>query len=90
MISSVCIVHALEKGGGDMMYGDPHGKMTSKVFGGILVIVGILWWLTNYGVLDAAFWDWLLPLLVILLGLWKISMCWHNDKKYKEGEEHKM
>lgn len=40
------------------------------VKGLVLVVVGVLWWLTNYEVLDATLWDWLLPLLVVLLGLW--------------------
>ena len=43
-----------------MMCGSPHGKMTSKVFGGVLIIVGILWWFTNYGLWILCF-DWLLP-----------------------------
>ncbi len=72
-----------------MMCGSPHGKMTSKVFGGVLIIVGILWWFTNYGIMDTLFWDWLLPVLVILLGLWKIAMSSCGCEKCKIEEPHK-
>ena len=71
-----------------MMCGSPHGKMTSKVFGGVLIIVGILWWFTNYGlwilVLIGSF-----PVLVILLGLWKIAMSSCGCEKCKIEEPHK-
>lgn len=61
----------------EMGMGGPHGKMTAKLMGVGLVVVGVLWWLTKADVLDGGFWDWLLPLLVILygVGMAMMSMC---------------
>lgn len=54
-----------------------HGKIMCKTKGLVLVVIGILFWLTNSGTLDGDFWNWLLPLLVILLGVKMLvmSMC---------------
>lgn len=80
-----------------MCCGHPHGKMIGMVKGLVLLGIGILWWLTNYGMLEPEFWDWLLPLLVILLGVKMLGMpmckceacqAWRSEK---DGDKaHKM
>lgn len=39
----------------------------------LFVVLGGLWYATNYGYLDKGLWQWLLPALVVLWGLkWAI------------------
>ncbi len=64
------------------------GKNMMMVKGLVLVVVGVLWWLTNYDVLDATLWDWLLPLLVVLLGLWWMMPQTHEHECCKTEEKH--
>ena len=56
-----------------------HNQETWMVKGLVLVVVGVLWWLTNYDILDAKLWDWLLPLIIVLLGLY--WMMPHRDDR---------
>ena len=71
-----------------MHYGS-HGKMVHMLMGLALVVLGVLWWLTNYGTIDSAFWDWLLPLLVILWGLMALVMpcCGCDNCKATKSKE---
>jgi len=41
----------------------------------LFVVLGGLWYATNYKYLDSGFWQWLLPALVVLGGLKWIIFC---------------
>lgn len=69
-----------------------HWKTMGMMKGLVLIVIGVLWWMTNYGSLDAAIWDWLLPLLVVLLGVKLLVMpmckCEGCSKMNDEHGEH--
>lgn len=47
-----------------------HEKNSGKMFWGVLlVIAGVLLWLSNAGVISGSIWDWLIPIIIILIGL---------------------
>lgn len=47
----------------------PHKRSSVMVDGIVVLVVGVLWFMTNYEIMDSEFWTWLLPGLVILCGL---------------------
>ncbi len=57
-----------------------HHKMHGVLGGVVLVVLGVLWLLDNYDVVSSDFWMWLLPVLVILLGLKCLVWCWGGKK----------
>lgn len=72
------------------MYYGSHYRMMSIVGGVVLVVLGILWWMSNNGSLDPEFWDWLLPLLVIVWGVSMLMMPMCKCEGCCEtGEHHK-
>ncbi|MBI3120178.1 MAG: hypothetical protein HYZ08_01030 [Candidatus Kerfeldbacteria bacterium] len=70
-----------------MTHCGPHGRGTGMLGGLVLIAVGVLWWLTNTDVVDGKFWDWLLPLLVILCGLACLAMPMCGCAKCKAWKE---
>ncbi len=50
------------------------------MFGAVLIIIGVYFLLKNAGIIEGDFWNYLWPILIILLGL---SMA---DKKKKKKE----
>ncbi|MBI2426706.1 MAG: hypothetical protein HYV34_02570 [Candidatus Kerfeldbacteria bacterium] len=60
------------------------------VKGLVLIVIGILWWFTNAGLLDGAFWDWLLPVLVIALGLKMVVLASCQCEACRECKDEKM
>lgn len=51
-----------------------HHKMW-MMHGLLVVVVGVLWLLSNYEVIGKDFWMWLLPILVIVIGFKCMMMC---------------
>lgn len=67
----------------------PHEKSMKPIKGLVLIVIGILWWFTNAGLLDAGFWDWLLPVLVIALGLKMVVIASCQCKACTECQDEK-
>lgn len=58
----------------------PHHKMW-MVDGFAVALLGLLWLLSNYEVIGSEFWKWLLPVVVIVVGLKCMMMCGGGMKK---------
>ncbi len=62
-----------------------HDKSSYKMFWGVLLItIGVLLWLSNTGVISGSIWDWLFPIVIILMGL-KMLMVGHRHGEMKNG-----
>lgn len=70
--------------GNNASCGCMHHKMHGMLGGVVLVVLGVLWLLDNYDVVSSDFWMWLLPVLVILLGLKCLMWCGGGKGHKKE------
>lgn len=66
-------------------------------FGLIIVLIGVVFLLQNLGVITGDAWNYIWPVIIILIGLsmlfkpWRRKFfCWHERKREEREEERKM
>lgn len=54
----------------------------------LLIVVGVLWYLSSYGYITQDFWKWLLPLVIVLVGVKMMMMNGMSKGKGMSGMMH--